>query len=103
MRFNSKATIQTYSETPNNYGEPVKTWSDGSSIYGWLVHAGGAEKAQRYGIERESQLTFRIYYLASLTTRDRLKIDGKIYQIDDIARDANAVMFANLKLRLTDE
>jgi len=101
MKFTALATIQTYSETADSYGQPVKAWNDSVNIWGQLTPTQGGEKREKYGVERSETLTFRTYWRESLTTKDRLSINNQVYEIDNLIQESNRVFMA-VTLKATD-
>jgi head-tail adaptor len=83
---NTKAIIQVFTNTKNEIGEAVKTWTDVQTIKGWLDLQSGDSRYTTFNAKiQESTHIFIADYVAlnSKITAEgaRMVINGKVYDI----------------------
>lgn len=66
--------LQTYSETFNSFGEPIKTWTAGSSVACGVEMKPGGEKFGSDNVVIEYEATIRLPITTSVNIRDRINI-----------------------------
>ena len=63
------------------YGTPVETWSTFATMRAQLLKNATDDRESARGHTTDAVLTFRMYYLASLSLNDRLLYEGQQYEI----------------------
>jgi len=56
-KFDKRFTFQQATETPNDFGDMVLSWSDLKTVFGWFRKASGGDQSSA-GEERASSETF---------------------------------------------
>jgi SPP1 family predicted phage head-tail adaptor len=79
-----RITIQRATVTLNEFNEPIETWGDLTTVWAKRRDASATEsyRAQEVGAEITARFTIRwSTTAASVTPRDRLNFDGRLYNI----------------------
>jgi SPP1 family predicted phage head-tail adaptor len=79
-----RITIQRATVTLNEFNEPIETWGDLATVWAKRRDASATEsyRAQEVGAEITARFTIRwSTTAASVTPRDRLSFDGRLYNI----------------------
>lgn len=83
-----RVTIQTATESQNSYGEPVLSWSDTTTVWGELTplmaRAREAFALQAEALQAKAPHQCRLRYRALSVKTNRLKVNGKIYEIEAV-------------------
>lgn len=79
---NITAVVLEKSTTKNEIGESIETWSEINIIKGFLDLSSGDSKYNNYNAKiQESTHLFLCNYTDNITTENKLKINGKFYDI----------------------
>jgi len=81
---NKRITIQSLSTEQDGHGEPIKSWSNTSTVWAQVRFLSGKERseAQRDVAERIAMLV--IDKRIPVTTQNRVSFDGGIYDIEAV-------------------
>jgi SPP1 family predicted phage head-tail adaptor len=82
--LNKIITIQSKTQTTDEYGGPVTTWATYKQVWAAIWPLRGRELIAAQAAQSETAVRFRIRYLAGLTSAMRISCDGKIYDITGI-------------------
>lgn len=85
-RARHRITIETFTESQNAYGEPIKTWSTYATRWAEIRTLKGREFWTAQQTVSESPVEFRIRHdsvTAGVTSEMRIVWDGKNYDILD--------------------
>ncbi|WP_407192524.1 phage head closure protein [Bradyrhizobium sp. STM 3566] len=66
------------------YGTPVETWTTFTTMRAQLLKNATDDREGARGHTTDAVLTFRMYYMPSLSFNDRLLYDGQQYEITGI-------------------
>lgn len=75
-------TIQRFTSTVDDFGTPVETWTDVAGLRAQIVTA-STDEFIRNGAEAETVIVFRVRYLDSITTADRIVYGGQPFNIKE--------------------
>jgi SPP1 family predicted phage head-tail adaptor len=80
-----KITIERATQTQDEFGSFIPSWSTWKIIYANIIPVSGREvfNSSRQNVIKSSR--FFIYYLEGLTEKDRILYNGDIYDISYIA------------------
>jgi SPP1 family predicted phage head-tail adaptor len=76
-----RITIQTFTESSNDYNEPVKTWATFATVWASVSPLIGREYFASQQITAEVTGKIRMRYLEGVTPKMRVLFSGKIYDI----------------------
>lgn len=84
-RLDRRITIQTFTESQNSVGEPIKTWSNLATVWAAKLDVTGREAFT--GVERYAEVDtkFKIRWRDDLSVEMRISYDGRYYDIVHIA------------------
>ncbi len=89
-KYDRRVEVQNYTDTENDYGEPVQTWAFQSSIWAMVNYGSGGER--RVGAAQEQAnlpVTVTVRYStftgAITPENSRLAFDGHIWDIESVA------------------
>lgn len=80
-RLRHRVTIQQYTTTDNEYGEPVPTWADVATVWASVEPLSGNERM--IAQQRNASLTHKVVirYLAGVTAEMRVKFGDRYFAI----------------------
>ena len=81
MSYNRRATIQSKVINYDSYNEPIETWSDASSVWSDIITTGGGEFYAAQKLNASTQAVFKIRYKNDVKVTDRIKYNGRIFEI----------------------
>ena len=84
-RLDRRVTIERSIETQDDYGAPVQTWSVVAVVF---AEKRDIRARERFAAEQdigEETTVFVIRWLDGVTTKHRLRCEGKTYNIEGIA------------------
>jgi SPP1 family predicted phage head-tail adaptor len=76
-------TIERFTNTIDDFGTPVETWSPVATLRAQIVSA-STEEFIRNGAEAETVIVFRTRYLAGVTPADRIVYGGAAHNIKEL-------------------
>lgn len=76
-------TIQAFTNTVDDYGTPVETWTDVATIRAQKVEASTEEYLRGYGETDATVMIFRTRWLAGVTTSMRVVYEGCNFNIKE--------------------
>lgn len=76
--------IQSFSNTVNDYGTPVMTWTDLATVRAQIVQQSTDEFLATHGETDSFAAVFRIRWLAGVTTDHRVSYGGKFLNIREV-------------------
>lgn len=76
-----KITIQRGTETQNSFNEPIVSWSTFAQRYAELLPQTGREFIAARQIVPELQHLIRLRWLAGVTPKMRVTMDGRVFDI----------------------
>ncbi len=82
-RLRHRIEIQSVSKT-YDAGDMTRTWLTDDTVWGAIDHAGGGEAFRGYKIHPETEYIVTIRYYDGLTSANRLKWNGHIFDIVDV-------------------
>ena len=85
-RMDRQITIQQYTESTNDYGETVKSWSDVATVWA-EVKQQSARETWMAGKVAETDMMFRVRYRSGIDSTMRVVYDGKNYEITGEPRE----------------
>lgn len=78
-------TIERQTETVTASGSVVTAWTIFATVRAEIVQQSASEFLTGFGEAETGTVIFRIRYLASITTADRITYEGTAYNIKEIA------------------
>lgn len=82
-----RITIQSFTETVDEYGVPTLDWSDVATVRAELIQQSTSEFIRAQGAVEDELVIFRTRYVASITNAMRVMFDGSPHDIREIAPD----------------
>lgn len=82
--LDSVITIQTYSNTVNDYGTPVVSWTDLATVRAQILQASTEEFLKAGGATDQTAVIFRTRWLDGVTTACRVVYDGTFHNIKEL-------------------
>ncbi len=76
-------TIQSFTNTVNEYGTPIMTWNDVATLRAQIVQS-STEEFIRAGAVDETVIIFRTRYLSGVTNADRIAYDGSTFNLKEV-------------------
>lgn len=90
-RLKAKVTIQSASEVPDVYGDPVSTWSNfAANRWAEVDPQKGVEQFLRQRIISEETILFRLRYITGVRPKMKLVYGGDDYDIRSVINVRNA-------------
>ncbi len=83
-KLDRSITIQRETSTVNDYGTPVKVWSDIATLRAEIVQASTEEFIRGWGASDETVIIFRTRYLSGVTLADRIVYGGAAHNLKEI-------------------
>ena len=80
-------TIQTFTTSPNSYGEEIKTWSTYLSCWAQRVEASGGEGVTFDQVVAKQTIDFRVRYDSGINEKMRILYDSDYYNIENIQEE----------------
>lgn len=77
-------TVQRYTSTVDEYGTPVKDWTDLARLRAEVIERSTEEFIRDVGVTSTTSAVFRTRYLAGLTNADRVVFDGENFNIREV-------------------
>ena len=81
LNYNRQINIQERTVTYDSYNEPIETWADGTNYWATVLTTGGGEFYAAQKINATTQMVFKVRYTASISVINRVKYDGRIFEI----------------------
>jgi len=78
-----KITIQTYSETQNDFGEVIKGWSDFKTAYASIIPL-SAKEFYKAGTHNEVTHKIELRYLKDIKPKMRVLYGTRIFDIESV-------------------
>lgn len=76
-------TLQSFTNTVDEYGTPVETWTDKATLRAQVVQSSTEEFIRAYGASDETVIIFRTRFLAGVTNADRIVYEGENFNIKE--------------------
>ena len=83
-RLDRKVTIQTFTATQNDYGEPVETWTTLADVWAERTPLSGREAFISDQMAALSLIKYRIRYRSDVDTKARISDAGVYYNIRSV-------------------
>ena len=87
-RLRNRVTIQTKILTTNDYGEPLESWQNTSTVWGEILPlmAGNRENFASQGAQFQARVSYqaRIRWIALSPATNRLQCNGETYEISGV-------------------
>jgi len=83
-KLDRRITIQRASVTVNAFGEEAEVWTDIATVWAQQRPNRGAERFTAQEIAGQAVMTFHIRYRADIAKTDRIKYEGRLWNITDI-------------------
>ncbi|MBB4123286.1 phage head closure protein [Martelella radicis] len=77
-------TVQRSTETVNEYGAPVFSWTDIDTLRAQKVEASTDEFLRDYGAIDETAVVFRVRWRDGITPADRVVHDGMVFKLKQV-------------------
>ena len=83
-RLSSRVTIQQRTDTPNDIGELVPTWSTLSAVWADIIHNSGLETLKAGASASVVKASIRIRYRADIKPEMRVVKGSDVYNIEAV-------------------
>ncbi len=74
-------TVQRATLTPDDHGQPTRTWSKLATVPADITDSDGSEVVEGGGVTQQITHVFWLRYLPGLTPSDRFLYDGRTFNI----------------------
>jgi SPP1 family predicted phage head-tail adaptor len=88
-KLKRRIILQSFTETPDGYGQAVKTWAALSTVWAEIVALSGKELANAQQISAEVNYRIRIRYLSTVKAEHRVLFGSRIYNVTAPIPDVN--------------
>lgn len=79
-----RVTIQRYTETRDEFNEPIMTWADLATVSARVVQQSGREFLSADQTQAERRVLFRLRWIDGVTVLDRVSYTGRLHNIQDV-------------------
>lgn len=79
-----RVTIQRFTETRNEYNEPIAVWTDLATLSAQVIQQSGREFLSADQTQAERPVLFRLRWLDGVTVLDRVSYGGRVHNIQDV-------------------
>ena len=76
-----RITIQTYSESVDSYGDAIKAYSNGDTVWAKVTPLSGKERVEALQVEAETSHSVLIRYRSDIKPNMRFSFDSRILEI----------------------
>lgn len=76
-------TVQRFTNTVDDYGTPVETWTDLVTVRAQIIQASTTEFIQG-GARDDTVMIFRTRWIEDITTADRVVFDGENFNVKEL-------------------
>lgn len=83
-KLDRSISIQRFTNTVDEYGTPVQTWTDVATVRAQIVQQSTEEFIRGFGASDETVIIFRMRYLAGVTLADRISYGGVLHNIKEV-------------------
>lgn len=82
-KFDRQIVIQRFTNTVNDYGTPVETWTTFATVRAQIIQQSTEEFIRNFGASDETVIVFRVRWIGEITTADRVLFDGDSHNIKE--------------------
>lgn len=82
--LNRRIRIETFTTSPDEFGQPIKTWAVLDHAWAEILFLKADERFQAMQVNRQVAVRMRIHYRADVTEQMRILYDGDYYDIQGI-------------------
>lgn len=76
-------TVQRFTNTVNEFGTPVQSWSDLVTVRAQIIQGSTTEFIQG-GARDDTVMIFRTRWIEGITTADRVVFDGDYFNVKEL-------------------
>lgn len=85
-KLNHTIHIEREAESVGATGQVTKSWAVKHTVSAEVVQLSASEFLAGFGDAQSNNVVFRIRYRAGITTADRVRFDGRTYDIKELAQ-----------------
>ena len=89
-KLKTKILIERITETANQFGEPIKSWTTFVTAWAEIRPLIGREFFASKQIDSEITAEIRIRYIAGITTKMRVNNSGQLFNVKSVINPQNA-------------
>ncbi|OCJ38031.1 phage head closure protein [Agrobacterium tumefaciens] len=82
-KLDRSITIQSFTNTVNEYGTPIETWTDVATLRAQLIQS-STEEFLTNGASDTTSVIFRTRYFASVTTSSQIIYEGETFNVREV-------------------
>lgn len=84
-KLDQSITIQRFTNTVDDYGTPVQSWTDTVTVRAQVIQQSTEEFIRgAQGASDETAIIFRTRWIEDITTADRVSFDGEKFNIKEL-------------------
>jgi SPP1 family predicted phage head-tail adaptor len=83
-KLDQTITVQRFTNTTDDYGVPVETWTDLATVRAQIIQQSTEEFIRGYGAEDDAIVIFRTRWIADIKTADRVSFNGVQWNIKEL-------------------
>lgn len=84
-----RVVIQNFTESQNDYGEPVKSWATFTTVWAQVTDVSGKEEFRNLQVASSVITQFRIRHKTGLDTKMRVSYNSRFFNILSIKEIGN--------------
>lgn len=79
-----RVTLQRFTETRDEYNEPIVAWTDLATVSAQVVQQSGREFLSADQTQAERRVLFRLRWFDGVTVLDRVSYGGRLHNIEEV-------------------
>lgn len=83
-KMDRKIGIQGLTNTVDDFGTPVETWTEKASLRAQLIQSSTEEFLRAPGVSDETIIIFRTRWLDGVTTSDQITYEGSTFNLKEV-------------------
>lgn len=85
-KLDQRVTLQTLTESRNEYGELIKTYADADTVWADVISRKGDESFEASRMQSNKQIKIKMRYRSDVTTEYKIKWMDQSYNVIDVDR-----------------
>lgn len=82
-KLDRSITVQSFTNTVNEYGTPIETWTDVATVRAQIIQS-STEEYLTNGASDTTSIIFRTRYFQGLTTSNQVIYEGETFNVREV-------------------
>jgi SPP1 family predicted phage head-tail adaptor len=82
-KLDRSITVQSFTNTVNDYGTPIETWTDVATVRAQIIQS-STEEFLTSGATDETVIIFRTRYFGAVAPKSRILFEGEEYNVREV-------------------